>query len=141
MVMSLTLKYVAASLLYLTIGTTLVALTMLSIFPFSLTAFYFMQLYGFVANMIIGLNYLFIPSFSRNYLYSLGAAKTHFVLSNSAVILLTVSFSGMLDVPKIIPGISLAVLALSVYLHIFNIFMTIKSNPRADGDKLLQISR
>jgi hypothetical protein len=28
-----------------------------------------------------------------------------------------------------------------VYLHIFNIFMTIKSNPRADGDKLLQISR
>lgn len=141
MVMSLTLKYVAASLLYLTTGTTLIALTMLSILPFSITAFYFMQLYGFVANMIIGLSYLFLPSFSRNYLYSLRAAKTHFVLSNSSVILLTISFSGMFDLPKIIPGMSLAALALSVYLHVFNILMTIKSNPHTDGDRLLQISR
>ena len=52
--MSHTLKYVRASLLYLAIGTTLVALTMLSIVPLSLTPFYFMQLYGFVANMVIG---------------------------------------------------------------------------------------
>jgi len=140
-VMSLTLKYVRASLLYLAIGTTFVALSMLSILPFSLTAFYFMQLYGFVANMVIGLSYLFIPSFSRNYLYSLGAAKAHFLLSNSAVILLTISFSGIIDLPKIIPGISLAVLAFSVYLHVFNVFMTIRSNPQADGDRLLQISR
>ncbi|MBM3897886.1 MAG: hypothetical protein FJ358_05105 [Thaumarchaeota archaeon] len=140
-VMSLTIKYVMVSLLHLAIGTTLIALTMLSILPFSLTAFYFMQLYGFVANMIIGLSYLLIPSFSRKYLYSLAAAKIHFLLSNSAVILLTISFSGMLDLPKFIPGMSLAALALSVYLHVSNIFMTIRSNPKADGDRLLQISR
>ena len=84
---------------------------------------------------------VFILSFSRSYLYSLGVDKAHFLLSISAVILLAISFSGIVDFPKIIPGISLAALAFSVYLHIFNIFMTIRNNPQADGDRVLQISR
>lgn len=64
-VMQLSLKYVKASLIYLVVGGTLILLTFAHLLPFEMTAFYFMQLYGFVAMMIFGLSYLFVPSFMR----------------------------------------------------------------------------
>ncbi len=58
LVMQLSLRYVKASLIYLVAGGTLLLLTFGHILSFEMTAFYFMQLYGFVAMMIFGLSYL-----------------------------------------------------------------------------------
>jgi len=67
-VMQLSLRYAKASLAYLMVGGTLLLLTFTHLLPFTMTAFYFMQLYGFVAMMIFGLPYLFVPSFAHAFL-------------------------------------------------------------------------
>ena len=59
-VMQLSLRYVTASLMYLIIGGSLLLTTFAHVFEVEMTAFYFMQLYGFVAMMIFGLSYLFV---------------------------------------------------------------------------------
>ncbi len=85
-VMQLSLKYVKASLIYLVVGATLMLLTFSRFLNFEITAFYFMQLYGFVAMMIFGLSYLFIPAFAHAFLHSLRLAKLQFWLMNIGVI-------------------------------------------------------
>ncbi len=45
------------------------------LFPIDIFAFFFMQLYGFVAMMIFGVSYVFIPAFSHRTLYSVKLAK------------------------------------------------------------------
>ncbi len=85
-----------ASLIYLIAGGTLLLLTLSHVLSFEMTASYFMQLYGFVAMMIFGLSYLFVPTFAHAFLYSLRLAKTQFWLMNIGVIGLAVPFSGML---------------------------------------------
>src|SRR5208282_5156950 len=95
-VMQLSLRYVKASLIYLVAGGTLLLLTFGRVLSFEMTAFYFMQLYGFVAMMIFGLSYLFVPSFAHAFLHSLRLAKIQFWLMNIGIIGMTIAFSGML---------------------------------------------
>src|SRR5574341_274355 len=90
-VMSLSLRYAKASILYLAAGATLVFLTFTGIFPISLTAFYFMQLYGFVAMMIFGVSYLLVPAFAHGPLYSPKLANSQFWLLNIGTIGLSVA--------------------------------------------------
>jgi len=90
--MQLSLRYVKASLIYLISGGTLLLLTFAHILPFEMTAFYFMQLYGFVAMMIFGLSYLFVPSFAHAFLHSLRLAKMQFWLMNLGIIGMTHPF-------------------------------------------------
>jgi hypothetical protein len=137
--MQLSLRYVKASLLYLVVGATLLLLTFSRIVSFDMTAFYFMQLYGFVAMMIFGLSYLFVPSFSHAFLHSLRLAKLQFWLMNIGVIGLTVSFSGLLPYtlqlgPLVIGSISVQVVAL--YLHAYNLWQTMRGWKGSPGEKL-----
>src|SRR5208337_2629169 len=128
-VMQLSLRYVKASLIYLITGGTLLPLTFGHILSFEMTAFYFMQLYGFVAMMIFGLSYLFVPSFAHAFLHSLRLAKTQFWLMNLGIIGMTVSFSGLIPYNPNITYLvvsSLIVLVLTLYLHAYNLWRTMR---------------
>ena len=94
--MQLSLKYVKASLAYLAAGGTLLLLVFSHLLSFDLMAFYFMQLYGFVAMMIFGLSYLFVPSFAHAFLHSIRLARLQFWLMNVGVVGMTTTFSGLI---------------------------------------------
>jgi len=137
--MQLSLRYVKASLIYLVSGGTLLLLTFAHILPFEMTAFYFMQLYGFVAMMIFGLSYLFVPSFAHAFLHSLRLAKTQFWLMNLGIIGMTVSFSGLIPYNPNITYLvvsSLIVLVLALYLHAYNLWRTMQGWKGSPGEKL-----
>ena len=138
-VMQLSLKYVKASLIYLVAGGTLLLLTFSRIVSFEMTAFYFMQLYGFVAMMIFGLSYLFVPSFAHAFLHSLRLAKMQFWLMNIGVIGMTSAFSGMLPygagVRFLVLG-SISLLVLASYTHFYNLWRTMRAWKGSPGEKL-----
>ncbi len=107
--------------------------------PFEMTAFYFMQLYGFVAMMIFGLSYLFVPSFAHGFLHSLKMANLQFWLMNIGVIGLTLSFSGILpfspDTKYIATG-SLLIQVIALYVHAYNMWQTMRAWKGSPGEKL-----
>jgi hypothetical protein len=138
-VMQLSLRYVKASLIYLLAGATLMLLTFARVIQFQMTAFYFMQLYGFVAMMIFGLSYLFVPSFAHSFLHSLKLAKLQFWLMNIGVIGLSISFSGLLPYApstELLVGGSLLIQVVALYLHAFNLWQTMKAWKGSPGEKL-----
>jgi len=138
-VMQLSLRYVKASLLYLLAGATLMLLTISHVLPFEMTAFYFMQLYGFVAMMIFGLSYLFVPSFAHAFLHSLRLAKLQFWLMNVGVLGLTASFSGLLPYgPYLEPFVigSILVQVVALYMHAYNLWQTMRGWKGSPGEKL-----
>jgi hypothetical protein len=138
-VMQLSLKYVKASITYLAAGGTLLLLTFSHVIPFDLTAFYFMQLYGFVAMMIFGLSYLFVPSFAHAFLHSLRLARLQFWLMNIGVIGMAAVFSGLIPYD---PNMryatvgSLLILVLALYIHVYNLWMTMRAWKGSPGEKL-----
>lgn len=138
-VMQLSLRYVKVSLVYLIVGATLLLLTFTHVVPFEMTAFYFMQLYGFVAMMIFGLSYLFVPSFAHAFLHSLRLARLQFWLMNIGVIGMTISFSGLLPYSSstgfLVLG-SLLILAVALYLHAYNLWQTMRGWKGSPGEKL-----
>jgi cbb3-type cytochrome oxidase subunit 1 len=141
--MQLSLQYVKASLVYLVVGGSLLLATFAHVIAFEMTAFYFMQLYGFVAMMIFGLSYLFVPSFSHAFLHSLKLAKMQFWLMNVGVVAIAVSFSGLIpytvNLKFLVIG-SLAILVLALYVHAYNLWITIRSWKGSPGEKLAKQS-
>jgi len=114
-------------------------LTISHVLPFEMTAFYFMQLYGFVAMMIFGLSYLFVPSFAHAFLHSLRLAKLQFWLMNVGVLGLTASFSGLLPYgPYLEPFVigSILVQVVALYMHAYNLWQTMRSWKGSPGEKL-----
>ena len=141
--MQLSLRYVKASLLYLVVGGSLLLATFSHVLAFEMTAFYFMQLYGFVAMMIFGLSYLFVPSFSHAFLHSLRLAKLQFWLMNLGVIGLAVSFSGLLPYTenlKLITVGSLGILVFALCLHAYNLWLTMRGWKGSPGEALAKRS-
>jgi len=138
--MRVTLRYVVASISYLVVGITLVALTFLDVVHLNLTAFYFMQLYGFVAMMIFGLSYLFIPAFSHAFLYSLRLAKLQFWLANVGTIGLSVALSGALtsSYARLLMSPAFVIQVLAVYVHAYNIIMTLRKWKKSPGREIAE---
>lgn len=137
--MRLSLKYVKASLVYLAAGVTLLLLTFSHLIPFDLTGFYFMQLYGFVAMMIFGLSYLFVPSFAHAFLHSMRLASLQFWLMNIGVVGMVAVFSGLIPYDLAIKYATvgfLLVLVIAVYVHVFNLWMTMRGWRCSPGEKL-----
>jgi hypothetical protein len=130
---------VKASLIYLVVGGTLILFTFAHLLPFEMTAFYFMQLYGFVAMMIFGLSYLFVPSFAHAFLHSLRLAKIQFWFMNIGVVGLTMSFSGLLpydpNVRFVVIG-SLLLQVFALYLHAYNLWRTMSGWKGSPGERL-----
>jgi hypothetical protein len=141
--MQLSLRYVKASLVYLVVGGSLLLATMTRLIAFQMTAFYFMELYGFVAMMIFGLSYLFVPSFSHAFLHSLRLARLQFWLMNIGVVTVSVSFSGLLpysqDLKLIVAG-SLVILVLALYIHAYNLWLTMRGWKGSPGESLARQS-
>jgi len=137
--MRLSLKYVKASVLYLAAGVTLLLLTFSHVVAFDLIGFYFMQLYGFVAMMIFGLSYLFVPSFAHSFLHSMRLARLQFWLMNIGVIGTAVVFSGLIPYNPTIRYVTvgfLLVLVIAVYVHVFNLWTTMRGWRGSPGEKL-----
>jgi len=137
--MRLSLRYVKASLLYLVAGGTLMLLSFSRLLPFEMTAFYFMQLYGFVAMMVFGLSYLFVPSFAHGFLHSLKMANLQFWLMNIGFLGLTLSLSGILPfspATKYITTGSLLIQVIALYLHAYNMWQTMRAWKGSPGEKL-----
>ena len=138
-VMQLSLKYVKASLAYLAAGGTLLLLVFSHLLSFDLMAFYFMQLYGFVAMMIFGLSYLFVPSFAHAFLHSIRLARLQFWLMNVGVVGMTTAFSGLIPYN---PNIKFAyvgfllILVCALYLHVYNLWVTMRGWKGSPGEKL-----
>ena len=104
-----------------------------------MAAFYSMQLYGFVAMMIFGLSYLFVPSFAHAFLHSLRLAKLQFWLMNFGVIGLTVSFSGLLPYTENLKFLTMGcilVQVLALYLHAYNLWLTMRGWKGSPGETL-----
>jgi heme/copper-type cytochrome/quinol oxidase subunit 1 len=95
--MALALRYAKASVLYLAAGSTLILLTFAGLLAVFDQRILFHALYGFVAMMIFGVSYLFIPAFSHKTLYSLTLAQWQFWLFNIGTIGLVIGFSGLID--------------------------------------------
>lgn len=137
-VMALSLRYAKASVLYLAVGSSLILLTFLGILQFSISAFYFMELYGFVAMMIFGVSYLFIPAFSHRTLYSLKLAHLQFWLFNVGTIGMVVGFSGLIGgtVVRVVEIESITVQVAAIYLHAYNIWRTASGWKGSPGESL-----
>ena len=128
-----------ASLVYLGAGVTLLLLTFSHVIGFDLTGFYFLQLYGFVAMMIFGLSYLFVPSFAHAYLHSMRLAGLQFWLMNVGVVGMASVFSGVIPYSPAIKYATvgfLLVLVIAIYIHIFNLWMTMRGWRGSPGEKL-----
>jgi hypothetical protein len=98
-----------------------------------------MQLYGFVAMMIFGLSYLFVPSFSHSFLHSLKLAKLQFWLMNVGVVTLSASSSGLVpysESAKLVVASASVVLVLALYLHAYNLWMTMRGWKGSPGELL-----
>jgi hypothetical protein len=136
--MALSLRYAKASVLYLAAGSTLILLTFLGILQFSISAFYFMELYGFVAMMIFGVSYLFIPAFSHKTLYSFKLAQWQFWLFNIGTIGMVVGFSGLVVGPavQVIQIEAIMVQVVAIYLHAYNIWKTTSGWKGSPGEAL-----
>ena len=136
--MALSLRYAKASVLYLAAGSTLVLLTFMGILGFSISAFYFMELYGFVAMMIFGVSYLLIPAFSHRPLYSLKLAQWQFWFFNIGTIGMVIGFSGLVngDVVRYVQVESITVQVIAVYLHAYNVWKTASGWKGSPGDVL-----
>jgi len=138
-VMRLSLKYVKASLLYLTTGVTLLLLSFSHAIVFDLTGFYFMQLYGFVAMMIFGLSYLFVPPFAHAFLHSMRLARLQFWLMNLGVVGMAIVFGGVIPYTSNIGYVTLVfllTLVFAVYIHAYNMWMTLRGWRGSPGEKL-----
>jgi energy-converting hydrogenase Eha subunit E len=137
--MRLSLKYVKASLVYLAVGVTLLLLTFSHAIAFELAGFYFLQLYGFVAMMIFGLSYLFVPSFAHAFLHSMRLARLQFCLMNIGVIGMATVFGGLIPYDPIVKYVTvgfLLVLVVAVYVHVYNLAMTLRGWTGSPGEKL-----
>lgn len=141
-VMALSLRYAKASVLYLAVGSSLILLTFAGVLQFSISAFYFMELYGFVAMMIFGVSYLFIPAFAHKTLYSLTLAQWQFWLFNIGTIGLVIGFSGLIDgdIVRVIQIESIMVQVAAVYLHAYNIWRTASGWKGSPGETLSRSS-
>jgi len=137
--MRLSLRYVKCSLVYLAAGVTLLLMTFSHVIAFDLTGFYFMQLYGFVAMMIFGLSYLFVPAFAHTFLHSMRLARLQFWLMNVGVVGMATLFGGVVPYSPNMRYVTvsfLIVLVLAVYLHVYNLSITLQGWKGSPGEKL-----
>ncbi len=128
LVMKDTLRYIQASIIYMVGGLALYILSLNSFITFNQDAFFLTQLYGFVAMMIFGISYLFIPAFSHKQLFSLKLIRTQFIVANAGVLSMATLFSGALRLnspPPFLTSLPLTIEFVAVTIHAFNLWMTL----------------
>jgi hypothetical protein len=103
-----------------------------------------MQLYGFVAMMIFGLSYLFVPSFAHAFLHSMRLARLQFWLMNVGVVGMATEFGGFvpynLNMRYVTIGF-LVVLVIAVYIHVYNMWVTLRGWKGSPGEKLARVQQ
>ena len=130
-----TMGFLFTGLFYLLIGVTLGVL--FYIFPgtfYRLTAVHtHLNLVGFVMFAIFGIGYHILPRFRGNPLHSESMAWVQFWMSNiglvGLLVLMAIGAYGGFDGIRIGQAIFGAILAVSIYLFVYNMFITLKGSP------------
>ena len=116
--------YIATGFLYFIIGTILLALNLSNLVAINRDPIFILLLYGFVAQLIFGVSYIFVPGVSRHSGTDYRTIIAEYVLLNIGIIAFEiVALSGQKDVAVLITG--LIVLIVAVLLHATNIWRTI----------------
>ncbi len=128
----ITINFIKASFIYLLIGST-IGVTMF--FWPSGVGFYrsvhaHLNVVGWLSMLIFGVAYHILPRFSGRTLHSVRLAQAHLWLSNVGIIGLVVfwSFAVRRGEPFMtISGVFGAILAISIYFFVYNMWRTIKA--------------
>lgn len=124
---TLTKRFIYASIAYMIVGMGILAAG-IEIY----TAFYFMQLYGFVGMMIFGISYHVIPRFNgKPHVHSESLGNAHFLLANTGIIGLTISFSS--HVFAAARGVFFIMLLASLLSYAYNIHRTMEPAKKVLG--------
>jgi hypothetical protein len=116
--------YIATGFLYFIIGTILLALNLSNLIAINRDPIFILLLYGFVAQLIFGVSYIFVPGVSRHSGTDYRIIIAEYILLNIGIIAFEiVALSGQKDVAVLITG--LIVLIVAVLLHATNIWRTI----------------
>ena len=128
----ITINFIKASFIYLVIGST-IGVTMF--FWPNGVGFYrslhaHLNVVGWLSMFVFGVAYHILPRFSGRTLHSVGLARAHLWLSNVGIIGLAVlwSFAVRRGEPFMaITGLFGAILAISIYFFVYNMWRTIKA--------------
>ena len=116
--------YIATGFLYFIIGTILLALNLSNLVVINRDPIFILLLYGFVAQLIFGVSYIFVPGVSRHSGTDYRTIIAEYVLLNIGIIAFEiVALSGQKDVAVLITGLIMLIVA--VLLHATNIWRTI----------------
>ena len=116
--------YIATGFLYFIIGTILLALNLSNLVVINRDPIFILLLYGFVAQLIFGVSYIFVPGVSRHSGAGYRNIMAEYILLNMGIIAFEiVALDGQRDVAVLIAGLTMLIVA--VLLHAINIWRTI----------------
>ena len=120
----MTRLYIATGFLYLVIGTVLLSLNLTGIITINRDPIFVLLLYGFVAQLIFGISYIFVPGVSR----SSGANYRNIIIEYAILNLGIIAFEAVALTnykDAVIFGAGLIALIIAVLLHAINILRMI----------------
>ncbi len=112
--------FVATGFIYFVTATVLLALNLNGIIAVENDPIFILALYGFVAQLIFGVSYIFVPGVSHTKFASYKSAVVEYVLLNIGLIVLVSSM--LLTGYRSLAVIGAAALILSVLIHAANIW-------------------
>ena len=128
----MTRLYIATGFLYLVIGTVLLSLNLTGIITINRDPIFVLLLYGFVAQLIFGISYIFVPGVSR----SSGANYRNIIIEYAILNLGIIAFEAVALTnykDAVIFGAGLIALIIAVLLHAINILRMIIGKKKVPG--------
>lgn len=128
----ISITFIKASFIYLVVGSTIGVIMFFwpSGIGYYRSVHAHLNVVGWLSMLVFGVAYHILPRFSGRPLHSLGLARAHLWLSNLGIIGLALfwSFATRRGEPFLtISGLFGAVLAISIYFFVYNMWRTIKA--------------
>ncbi len=134
---SLVLRFIATSFIYLLAGLLIFAMNLLGLLNLDRDAIFVLWLFGCVVMIIFGLSYMFSSGLARNSAMINSTVPAEYLLLNAGVIAFFVGFSGALSsaIGKPIAVAGLAAIMISVLVHLVNIVLIMVSKRTQNAHK------
>ncbi|MHB1439742.1 MAG: hypothetical protein ACYCSO_03240 [Cuniculiplasma sp.] len=125
---SLVLRFIATSFMYLLAGLVLLTLNLAGILNLNRDAIFILWLFGFVAMIVFGLSYMFSSGLARSSAFINSTVSKEYILLNFGVVAFFIGFSGSVSqsAGKPIAITGLIAIMISVLLHLVNIMLISK---------------
>ncbi|MEM3827294.1 MAG: hypothetical protein QXR58_01695, partial [Candidatus Micrarchaeaceae archaeon] len=112
--------FIATGFAYFSAATLLLALNISRLIAVQNDPIFVMDLYGFVAMLIFGLSYIFVPGLSHTRFAWYRSIEAEYVIMNIGVIATVLPLLARAFVPVSVAGVALLLLA--VLMHAINVF-------------------